>query len=85
MMNYYKGMWLLITLAHLSAYADEHCLDNSKHMNTACGPDYKEYYRVYRCTCPCNRYAQSFNRGRCEVCLHYRASNEPINDIDPFD
>lgn len=47
------------------------CMDNSKHMDPKAGPDFKTYHYVY-CTCPCQRYAHSNDRGRCEKCLHYR-------------
>lgn len=47
------------------------CMDNSKHLDTCDGCDYKTYHYVY-CTCPCQRYARSYDRGRCEKCLHFR-------------
>lgn len=67
---------LLITmlfLAQIGIPANEECMDNSKYTDTSDGYDYKKYYHIYGCTCPCERYAQSFKRGRCEECLHYRA------------
>lgn len=51
-------------------------MDNSKHGDISDGYDYKKYYYVGDCFCPCNRYAQSFNRGRCERCLHFRAPQD---------
>jgi hypothetical protein len=53
-------------------YTEFGCMDNSKHLCTANGYDYKKYHYVC-CNCPCDRYAQSFDRGRCEECLHFRA------------
>lgn len=28
-------------------------------------------YEYVACSCPCNRYDRSFNRGKCSVCEHY--------------
>ncbi len=62
----------IILLKILTARAEFGCMDNSKHTCIADGYDYKKYHYVC-CTCPCDRYAHSFDRGRCEICLHFRA------------
>lgn len=69
-----KKIILLCTLLQCSTilHGEIGCMDNSKHMDYSDGPDYKEYHYV-QCNCECSRYAQSFNRGRCERCWHYRS------------
>ncbi len=44
------------------------CMDKSKHLNEKY--DYKTYHYVH-CTCDCQRYAQSSDRGLCSECGHY--------------
>ena len=34
---------------------------------------YCRRYEPVCCTCPCSRYHHSYDRGRCEQCLHFRA------------
>lgn len=55
--------------------ADDGCMDNSKHLDTRDGYDYKKYHYVF-CTCPCDRYFHSDDRGLCEQCMHYRAPKD---------
>lgn len=55
--------------------AEVGCIDNSKHLDTWDGPDYKKYHYV-DCTCPCDRYYHSYDRGLCEICMHYRAPKD---------
>lgn len=69
-------MWASIGNAQIG------CMDNSKHTNTKDGYDYKRYHYV-RCTCPCDRYFQSFKRGRCERCLHYHAPKDIVEITEP--
>jgi len=44
--------------------ANRQCLNDRLHC---------ERYQAVCCDCPCDRYKQSYNRGRCERCLHFRA------------
>ncbi|MEX0940809.1 MAG: hypothetical protein WDZ41_05610 [Candidatus Babeliales bacterium] len=67
-----KKLLLALSLFMGNIYGEFGCMDNSKHLDTRTGPDFKNYHYV-SCTCPCYRYKQSFKRGRCEECLHYRA------------
>jgi len=53
------------------------CIDNSKHLDTSDGCDDKRYHYVY-CTCNCERYLRTYNRGRCEQCWHYHIPQELI-------
>lgn len=53
-------------------------MDNSQHANTCDGFDYKKYYYVNDCYCPCERYQRSFKRLRCERCLHFNVEREQV-------
>lgn len=53
------------------------CMDNSKHTYIGDGYDYKNYYFV-RCNCPCERYQQLPERGKCMKCSHYGDSSNLI-------
>ncbi len=77
--TYTIGILLGITL--FAADASENCMDNSKHGDTCDGYDYKKYYYVGDCDCPCERYAHSYKRNRCERCLHF---NVDRSRIQPF-
>lgn len=73
-----KKLLLVFIVGSLSNIkAEIGCMDNSKYMDLSDGYDYKTYHYVY-CTCPCNRYAQSFHRGLCEQCLHFRSPKDLI-------
>ncbi|CDK31061.1 hypothetical protein [Candidatus Babela massiliensis] len=63
---------LLLLSNNFIIISNEDCLDNSKHTNTCDGYDYKDYHKV-KCYCPCDRYPQLFERGKCTKCGHYRA------------
>lgn len=80
----HKHIFLLLALAIISeATAKMGCMDNSKHGDTSNGYDYKNYHYVY-CTCPCERYKQSFNRGRCEQCWHFHDVGESFHASEQF-
>lgn len=70
--RYFLFFNLIVALINTGIRADMDCMDNSFHLDRSCGPDFKRYHHV-QCNCPCTRYAQSFIRGRCEQCRHYRA------------
>lgn len=63
---------LLIISLWSSVHPEIGCIDNSQYTDISCGYDYKKYYLAC-CNCPCDRYAHSYKRGRCERCLHFRA------------
>ncbi|MDR3551377.1 MAG: hypothetical protein P4L31_08240 [Candidatus Babeliales bacterium] len=60
--------------------AETGCIDNSWHLARAYDP--KTYHLVSNCTCPCSRYSQSEDRGRCSKCKHFR-DPRPLIIIQP--
>ncbi|HEX2977913.1 MAG TPA: hypothetical protein VHO47_02230 [Candidatus Babeliales bacterium] len=66
-----KKLLFCLLLISSTAYSDCDCMDNSQHGDTSWGYDYKKYYYVGDCTCPCWRYARSFRRNKCERCGHF--------------
>ncbi len=53
-------------------------MDNSQHTDICDGFDYKKYYYVNDCDCPCERYERSYKRLRCERCLHFNVPRERV-------
>jgi hypothetical protein len=70
-----KRHFFFILLLAATLKAEVGCIDKSKHLDTWDGPDYKKYHYV-DCTCPCDRYYHSYDRGLCEICMHYRAPKD---------
>lgn len=64
-------IFVLISIQFVALRAEMGCMDNSFHLDSSKGCDNKKYHYV-QCSCPCNEYRQSFNRGCCDKCLHYR-------------
>lgn len=57
---------LINVFLHLKA--SNSCMDNSWHLEKRY--DYKEYHKT-QCNCPCWKYKELSDRGRCSKCLHY--------------
>ena len=70
-----KILLMLLCLQSILIKTEVGCLDNSKHLDTWDGPDYKKYHYV-DCTCHCDRYKHSYDRGLCMICMHYRAPKD---------
>ena len=79
-----NSLYLLITILTLCPAplmrAETGCIDNSWHLAKAY--DAKEYHLVRNCTCPCSRYSQSDDRGKCSKCKHFR-DPRPFIIIEP--
>ena len=69
--HYFLFFPFLVLLVVQVCKADIGCMDNSYHAQCCDQVDLKRYHFV-ECTCPCDKYAHSFNRGRCEKCWHFR-------------
>lgn len=61
----------ILYLITFNVFANQDCIDNSKHTYIKNGFDYKKYHKVI-CNCPCQRYPQLFDRGQCTKCGHFR-------------
>jgi hypothetical protein len=66
---------LLSTTFITTIYPELGCMDNTEHLTEwnldKPGSRRLDSYQYVECHCPCDRYARSFNRGRCEQCLHF--------------
>ncbi len=69
--TYTHALVMLVSLFFVSIDAAPGCMDNSYHADPCAPYDYKNYHYV-DCDCPCERYAQLYNRGMCGGCHHYR-------------
>ncbi len=78
-----KNLKILLLLTFTTAgtiLGDIGCMDNSKHVKTKDGYDYKTLHYV-ECSCPCRKQRHLLRKGKCFKCRHYVKHDTEISDM----